>query len=256
MMMMIIMITMLMMMTMMMTIMMMPMMRTMMMMTIFRRGHRNHELGAEFDDSDVQSDQFNSQATQVVIIIIILIIVIMLMMMVMMMMMMTTVRHPRYHDHDHANADDDACLILRATRRDSLTMSWILRSQAYLAPGREVERVLVFRTSISCLPSSTQPCSNSTRSQVSEFLARWHMPSDVFLTNWHRNWSWAPLLSFLSRTSHPTPVLWWILGSTARSGMDLEKQKPAETTLSPPEVEVETMIMTKKVMMIMRRLGN
>jgi len=29
-----------------------------------RRGHRNHELGAEFDDSDVHSDQFNSQATQ------------------------------------------------------------------------------------------------------------------------------------------------------------------------------------------------
>ena len=54
---------------MMMTIMMMTMMSTMMMMTIFRRGHRNHELGAEFDDSDVQSDQFNSQATQVVIII-------------------------------------------------------------------------------------------------------------------------------------------------------------------------------------------
>ena len=90
--------------------------------------------------------------------------------MMMVMMMMTTVMHPRYHDH--ADADDDACLILRATLRDSLTMSWILRSQAYLAPGTEVERVLVFRTSISCLPSSTQPCSNSTRSQVSEFLAR------------------------------------------------------------------------------------
>ena len=34
---------------------------------ISRRGHRNHELGAEFDDSDVHSDQFNSQATQVLI---------------------------------------------------------------------------------------------------------------------------------------------------------------------------------------------
>ena len=38
-----------------------------MLMLISRRGHRNHELGAELDDSDVQSDQFNSQATQVLI---------------------------------------------------------------------------------------------------------------------------------------------------------------------------------------------
>merc|ERR1719397_807678 len=100
----------------------------------------------------------------------------------------------------------------RATRRDSLTMSWILRSQAYLAPVAEVEGVLVFITSLSCLPSSTQPCSNSTQSQVSEFLAR---------------------------TSLLTPALWWILETTAKSEMDLEKQKPAERTLSPPEVEEE-----------------
>ena len=50
-----------------------------MLMLISRRGHRNHELGAELDDSDVQSDQFNSQATQV------LIMMIKKMMMVMMM---------------------------------------------------------------------------------------------------------------------------------------------------------------------------
>ena len=34
-------------------------------------------------------------------------------------------------------------------------------------------------------------------------------------------------------------LLWWILETTAKSEMDLEKQKPAERTLSPPEVEVE-----------------
>ena len=51
------------------------------MMTISRRGHRNHELGAEFDDSDVQSDQFNSQATQVVL----------MMVMIVMVMMVVTV---------------------------------------------------------------------------------------------------------------------------------------------------------------------
>ena len=44
-------------------------------MTISRRGHRNHELGAEFDDSDIQSDQFNSQATQVVVIMVMVLMV-------------------------------------------------------------------------------------------------------------------------------------------------------------------------------------
>ena len=64
------------------------------------------------------------------------------------------------------------------------------------------------------------------------------------------------MLLFVSRISHLTPALWWIVETTAKSGMDLEKQKPAERTLSPPEVEVEKMMMTKTVMMIMRRLGN
>ena len=60
------------------------------------------------------------------------------------------------------------------------------------------------------------------------------------------------------RTSHLTLVFWWILETTAKSAMDLEKQKLAERTLSHPEVEVETMVlMTKKVvMMIMTRLSN
>ena len=54
------------------------------MMTISRRGHRNHELGAEFDDSDVQSDQFNSQATQVVLMMVMFVIVMMVVMVMMM----------------------------------------------------------------------------------------------------------------------------------------------------------------------------
>ena len=55
-------------------------------MTISRRGHRNHELGAEFDDSDVQSDQFNSQATQVVLK---MVMFVMVMMVVTVMMMIS-----------------------------------------------------------------------------------------------------------------------------------------------------------------------
>ena len=55
-------------------------------MTISRRGHRNHELGAEFDDSDVQSDQFNSQATQVVLM---MVMIVMVMMVVTVMMMIS-----------------------------------------------------------------------------------------------------------------------------------------------------------------------
>ena len=55
-------------------------------MTISRRGHRNHELGAEFDDSDVQSDQFNSQATQVVLM---MVMFVMVMMVVTVMMMIS-----------------------------------------------------------------------------------------------------------------------------------------------------------------------
>ena len=47
----------------------------MMMITISRRGHRNHELGAEFDDSDIQSDQFNSQATQVLVMLVMVVMV-------------------------------------------------------------------------------------------------------------------------------------------------------------------------------------
>ena len=49
-------------------------------MTISRRGHRNHELGAEFDDSDIQSDQFNSQATQVVIMMVMVVVVVIVVM--------------------------------------------------------------------------------------------------------------------------------------------------------------------------------
>ena len=56
------------------------MITTMMTITISRRGHRNHELGAEFDDSDIQSDQFNSQATQVVIMMVMVVVVVIVVM--------------------------------------------------------------------------------------------------------------------------------------------------------------------------------
>ena len=65
---------------------MMTMMIIILMMTISRRGHRNHELGAEFDDSDIQSDQFNSQATQVVIMMVIAFMVMVVMIKMVMMM--------------------------------------------------------------------------------------------------------------------------------------------------------------------------
>ena len=60
------------------------MITTMMTMTISRRGHRNHELGAEFDDSDIQSDQFNSQATQVLVMLVMVVMVGMIKMVMMM----------------------------------------------------------------------------------------------------------------------------------------------------------------------------
>ena len=62
------------------------MMIIILMMKISRRGHRNHELGAEFDDSDIQSDQFNSQATQVVIMMVIAFMVMVVMIKMVMMM--------------------------------------------------------------------------------------------------------------------------------------------------------------------------
>ena len=103
--------------------------------------------------------------------------------------------------------------IFRNILRDLLTTSWTLRSQACLALVREGGMELVFRTFTSCLLSSMQPCSNSTRNLVSVSWARSHIHLYIILSfsipEINETWSISASLIFVT-LGHNTRL--WCFG--------------------------------------------